>query len=112
MSKLVLRVGGANHEFVTLGELAKMSGKTTDSMKKLIKRGLIPDSNLRTPPKKITYGERIGELIEGDRIYSLNILVPVLVPLLKSITQGKRITIEHKVKIYDAFEMERIKLNI
>ena len=112
MNKLVLSVGGVKHDFITLGELAKLSGKTSDALKKLMKRGLLPDSNLRTPPSKVTSGERIGETIEGNRIYTVNIIVPILVPLLKQITQGKKIEKKLQLEIYEAFEIERQKLKI
>lgn len=95
-------------EFITMGELAKLCGKSKETLKKLTNRGILPDSNFRTNPVEIKRGERQGEYIEGYRLYSKQFLVPKLAPYLKkNIKRGVMITREQHLEIIEMFNWER-----
>lgn len=103
-----LKPGGDSYEFLTMGELADLMGRSKDSLKKLTEKGIIPDSNFRTKKVLINTGARKGEYIEGYRLYSKDFLAPMLVDFFKEeVRQGKQITIEQKSKLITMFEMER-----
>ena len=94
-------------EFLTIGEVAKLCNKSTDALKKLTQRGILPDANFRTPT---TYTND-GKEIEGFRLYSKDYLVPELVDFIKKkVRRGVTITVEQKTELYDMFGRERESL--
>lgn len=91
-------------EFLSLGELAEICGKSKEALKKLILRGILPDANYRSPKIKA----KDGSDIEGYRLYSKDILVPKLSEYIKkNIHRGKLITIEQRSELIILFEEER-----
>lgn len=95
-------------EFLSLGELAEICGKSKEALKKLIFRGILPDANFRTPRIK----SKTGDMIEGYRLYSKDILVPKLSEYIKkNIHRGKLITIEQRSELINLFEEEREYFN-
>ena len=95
-------------EFLSLGELAEICGKSKEALKKLILRGILPDANYRTP--KIA--SKNGAMIEGYRLYSKDILVPKLSAYIRAnIHRGKLITIEQRSTLINLFEEEREYFN-
>lgn len=95
-------------DFLTMGEVAEMCGKSTDALKKLTQRGIMPDANFRTPKIEIKVGQRQGEFMEGYRLYSKDYLVPKLVPFIKkNFKQGIQITREQRLKLIEMFNEER-----
>ena len=94
-------------EFLTIGEVAKLCNKSTDALKKLTQRGILPDANFRTPPIKTKNGEET----DGYRLYSKDFLVPKLVDFLKNkVSQGVTITHEQQTELYEMFSEERKQL--
>ena len=94
--------------FISIGELAELAGRKRVTIRKLIENGIMPDANFRTPRCKINKGLRKGEFIEGYRLYSKDFLAPKLVKFLKEeVTQGKKITIEQRLKLIKLFQEER-----
>ena len=105
-----LKVGASfeSVEFITLGELAELSGKSKHSLLKLIERGIMPDANFRTPDKQVKHSPNPDRVIRGNRLYSLEVIVPTLSSYLRdNITQGKKITYEQQVELMDIFQKER-----
>jgi len=91
-------------EFLSLGELAELCGKSKEALKKLIIRGILPDANYRTPKVK----SRDGSMIEGYRLYSKNVLAPKLSKYIReNIHRGKLVTIEQRSALIILFEEER-----
>ena len=98
-------------EFLTMGEVAKLCGKSTDALKKLTQKGILPDANFRTPKILINRGERQGQYREGYRLYSKEFLVPILAPYIKKhFKQGIQITREQKLELITMFNNERKEL--
>lgn len=98
-------------EFLTLGELAELCGKSTDTLRKLTKRGILPDANFRTPPTIVKNGADQGKEIEGYRLYSKEYLIPKLVPYIKkNIKQGIMITREQRLDLINMFNEERSQI--
>lgn len=94
-------------EFLTIGEVAKLCNKSTDALKKLTQRGILPDANFRTPP----IINKNGVETEGYRLYSKEVLVPRLVEFLKTkVSQGVTITHEQQRELYKMFSEERAEL--
>lgn len=97
--------------FLTLGELAKLSGKSRHAIQDLIVRGLLPESNFRTPKIPIKRGERAGGYIDGYRLYSKDYLIPKLAPYLKkNIKRGIPITREQQLQLIEMFKEEKTTL--
>ena len=95
-------------EFISLGELAKLCGKSREAIKKLTERGIMPDANFRSPKVLIRKGEKKGQYIDGYRLYSKTFLVPKLVPFIKSnISRGKLVTLDQRAKLISMFQSER-----
>ena len=98
-------------EFLTMGEVALLCGKSTDALKKLTQKGILPDANFRTQKILIKNGERQGEYIDGYRLYSKNFLVPKLAPYIKkNIMQVIQITRHQRLDLIDMFNEEREQL--
>jgi len=94
--------------FLTMGEVAHLCGKSTDSLKKLTLRGILPDANFRTPKIKIKRGDNQGTEREGYRLYSKDFLVPILVPYIKkNFKRGILITREQRLELITMFSEER-----
>tara|TARA_Y100000034_G_scaffold29728_1_gene36173 strand:+ start:49882 stop:50223 length:342 start_codon:yes stop_codon:yes gene_type:complete len=94
-------------EFLTLKELATECGRSREGLKKMIKRGILPEANFRTPSRVISRGENEGERMLGYRLYSSEVLVPRLANFIKNeIKQGVRITSEQKCELLMMFNEE------
>lgn len=98
-------------EFLTMGEVAKLCGKSTDALKKLTQRGILPDANFRTPKIAIKKGSSQGNLRDGYRLYSKHTLVPILAPYIKKhFKRGVLITREQRLELIEMFNNERQEL--
>lgn len=105
-----LKIGASSElvEFITLGELAELSGKSKYSLLKLIERGIMPDANFRTPDKQVKHSADPNRVIRGNRLYSSEVIVPSLSAYLRdNIMQGKKITYEQQVELMNIFQLER-----
>lgn len=106
--KLRLKEGGEVYEFLSMGELAELCGKSREALKKLTVRGILPESNFRSPKVLINKGLKKGQYIEGYRLYSKEFLVPKLSEYIrKNFQQGKQITLEQRLELLNMFEEER-----
>lgn len=95
-------------EFLTIKEMAALCGnRGTHSFMKLIKRGLMPDANYRTEGTVIGTGERVGTEVQGARLYSKNYLAPKLIEIFKTVYQGKKLTMDQRQKLAEAFTSEK-----
>lgn len=93
---------------VTLAELAWHCGKRSKlTLLKLITLGVMPDANYRLPRKPNTRGALAGQNIPGQRLYSLNVLVPVVSRIFEDIKQGRQITHDQKNALIQAFVDEK-----
>ena len=98
-------------EFLTMGEVAKLCGKSTDALKKLTIKGILPDANFRTPKILIKRGENQGSYRDGYRLYSKDVLIPILVPYIrKNFKRGIQITREQRLALIEMFNKEREQL--
>lgn len=98
-------------EFLTIGELAGLCGKSKDALKKLTDRGILPDANFRTPRIEIKRGEGLGKTREGYRLYSKDVLIPKLVPYIKkNFKRGILITRDQRLELLNMFREEREQL--
>jgi hypothetical protein len=105
-----------------------LCNRSTDAFKKLIARGILPDANFRTPKVTIGKGERVGDKIDGYRLYSKEFLAPklvkfftdkrmVIIPSTKKkkatrkyiykVSRGKLITLDQKAELLQMFQEER-----
>ncbi len=66
----------------------------------------MPDANYRTQTKAVNRGERVGDTVQGARLYSKDFIVPKLVEIFKGIRQGSQITQDQKVAFTVAFFQE------
>lgn len=99
---------GDSYEFLTMGELAELCGRSRESIKKLTEKGILPEANFRTKSVTIKKGAKTGQQIRGYGLYSKDFLAPMLAEFLKEeISRGKQITIEQKSKLMTMFESER-----
>jgi len=99
-------INGKIFEMVTISELAKALGRSTETIRKFEKRGILPRSNYRLPSTVRENGVRI----EGVRLYTKQ-LADTLVDIFKGITQGRQITDEQKNLIREAFINEKTITN-
>ena len=102
---LALTSGGAKVEFYTRTDLAKISGRTKNSITKLTSKGYLPEANFRMPDKVFE-----NHTVKGESLYSKEFLVPHIMTFLNGITQGKPVTIEQRTFIHQQFELERTKV--
>ena len=101
-----LRVNDKVYEFVTINELSKGSGRSLSQIRKLIERGIMPESNLRMPNVQTSKGP-----ILGARIYTVQ-LAEKLCTIIKTFKQGIPITKEQKDALNRSFMEEKIFLNL
>lgn len=94
-------------EFVSMGELANICGRSKHTIKKLIERGIMPDANFRTPKALIKRGEKKGEYILGYRLYSKHFLAPKIAKFMEGVSRGKQVTPEQKSELVSIFQSER-----
>lgn len=99
-------------EFLSLGELAKLCGKSKEAFKKLTERGIMPDANFRTPKALIKRGKKKGQYIKGYRLYSKDFLAPKMVEFMKGVSRGKQITLEQRSELMTMFQQEREHFNL
>ena len=94
-------------EFLTIGELSELCGRTTYALRKLVQKGILPDANFRLPEGTNKYNIAVGKEPGGIRLYSKEILVPRIVKVFKGIKRGKAITIDQKKELLQAFMYEK-----
>lgn len=94
-------------EVLTIGALAKEINRTPAYLRKMIERGLLPEANLRTAGGQ----SKSGEQVEGNRLYSRE-LVTELKTVFQNVKQGREMSIEQKQAIFQAFENEKLRLNL
>lgn len=106
---IALRVPGNSEpvEFIGVKELATLCGKTSAALIKMTQKGLIPDANFRSPEVVVRKGLYAGSTLKGNRLYSLKVLAPVIVPLISSIKWGVTTPTETKLALIEAFKMEK-----
>jgi len=95
-------------EFLSLGELADLCGKSKEALKKLTERGILPEANFRSPKSLIKKGHKKGQYIPGYRLYSKEFLAPKIAEFVKSkVSRGKLITLEQRAELMIMFQQER-----
>lgn len=87
---------------VTIGELATIVGRKTDTLRKMEVKNQLPPPNIR--------GKAMENGTEGKRLYSVE-LAEKLKMLFTSIEQGKKIPDAIQQKISIAFQEEKLFLN-
>lgn len=97
---------GKMYEFCTINEIAKGSGRSLSQIRKMIERGIMPESNLRLPPVNTVNGQ-----IAGARIYTKELALNVI-EVIKTFRQGIPVTNEQKDKINKAFMDEKVALEL
>lgn len=101
---LKLHPDGEAVEFYSLLEIARLSGRTKNSLFKLTSRKLLPEPNFRLPDR--TIGDKV---IPGQGLYSAT-LVPHILNYLEKIERAKKVNPEHTVLIFQQFYAEREQL--
>lgn len=94
-------------EFYSLGELAKLCGKSKEALKKLTERGIMPEANFRTPKSLIRKGKKEGQYIKGYRLYSKEFIAPKIIKFMRGVSRGKQITLEQRSELMSIFQEER-----
>lgn len=99
---LRLKIGNKVSNFYTLSELASKLERSTVTLRKFEKRGILPRANYRR--------SKNDWLKEGDRVYS-EYLVNKLVLIFKDVRQGVKISddIKHRLTIAFREEIEYFK---
>jgi hypothetical protein len=109
MTRFCITAGGDGVDFLTIGELGKLCERSKHQMYKYISQGTLPDANFRKPAKVITKGEKKGEKIAGERLFSKDFLAPRIQAIFKEakIKRGFTVSVEVKQKFYEAFAEEK-----
>jgi len=109
MIQMLIKANKPPVSFYSVSEMAKKCRRSKHLFYKMITNGHMPDANFRKPAKVITCGERKGEEIAGERLYSVDILAPKLIEIFKSksIKRGKPLPITIKQQLFDAYAYER-----
>lgn len=96
--------------FYTIADLAKHSGKSASTIRKMIERKLLPESNYRLPKTTIQKGDRAGEEVLGARIYSSAVFTDI-VKWLKKVKRGKKVSEALALEIRLVMRTEKEKLS-
>jgi hypothetical protein len=110
MIEMLVKEGKPPVKFYTVAEMAKKCGKSKHTFYKYVERGTMPDANYRKPANEIKRGERAGGMIEGERLYSVDILAPLLIKIFKDkkkVLRGRAISIETKQELFAAYAEEK-----
>lgn len=107
MKSYLIKKGKPPVSFYTIEEMASLCGRTRHAFLKLVQRGLLPDANYRSPSKVIKAGDNRGGKVEGDRLYSVEVLAPLLIEIFRGIKRGRQITIQQRARLIEAFEKEK-----
>ncbi len=101
------QINGFVVDTVTLGRLAKMCECSTKNMYRMMERKIIPPSNIRDAPVRLTDGTSR----EGARLYSRELAEKVSA-LVRTFEQGKKITDAQRNLMYSYFDDEKSKLKL
>lgn len=94
------------YDVVTLSGLAQMCARSVNTFRMYEKREILPPANIRMPDKQ--YG---GKIVNGDRVYTMELAVELAKLFRGHIAQGIKIHADVLAQIQIIFRNERQRIS-